>query len=146
MKKEVLILGVGRALQMLLLFANYRLLTMVLPKEQVGEFFFILSLTAITGLVLINPIGTYFNRTLHSFEKPVQVKVQMLLVLFVSLCFAFLNFPIVALLSPLFDSISDNWLYLCRVVTGLTNYLRKPHHKAASKFRELSTVYLLRKI
>lgn len=117
MKKDLLVLTLGRALQMILIFANYRLLTMVLPKEELGQYFFILSLTAVTGLIFINPLGTYFNRTLHSFKTPLQVKIQMLTVFLVILALAALNIPLVGLLSPVFESLGENWLYLAGVIT-----------------------------
>lgn len=117
MKKDVLVLGVGRALQMLLLFANYRLLTMVLPKNEVGQYFFILSLTAITGLIFVNPLGTWFNRTLHSFEDVLKLRIQMLLVFFAILVLSFLNFPIVWLLSSQFESLGSSWVSVAGLVT-----------------------------
>ncbi|MCB0407404.1 MAG: hypothetical protein KDD34_04310, partial [Bdellovibrionales bacterium] len=109
MKKEIFVLGIGRALQVILLFFNYRLLTTVLPKDEVGQYFFILSLSAIVGLIFINPIGTYFNRTLHSFSSSKEVKRQMVLIFFIILFLATLNFPIVFLTRHFFNSLESQW-------------------------------------
>lgn len=117
MKKGVLILGLGRGLQMLLLFLNYRLLTTVLSKQEVGEYFFILSLTAVTGLIFINPLGTYFNRTLHSLEGPAQVRKHMLIVFSVICGLSLFNIPLVGVIKNFFISISENWILVAGVIS-----------------------------
>lgn len=117
MKNTAVILAIGRALQMILLFLNFRLLTEVLPKAEVGQYFFYLSLAGVTGLLLINPIGTYFNRSLHSLPSSKAIKRQSLVVLTLILLIALLNLPMVAALSLFFDTLSEHWVESVVVLT-----------------------------
>lgn len=62
---DPIFLAVGRVLQSALLFLTYRELTHLLPKAEVGLYFFLLAITGGIGLILVGPAGTFFNRFLH---------------------------------------------------------------------------------
>ncbi|OHB44483.1 MAG: hypothetical protein A2178_01990 [Planctomycetes bacterium GWC2_49_10] len=69
MRKDLLLLVLGRFLQALLTIATLRVLTAFLLPAQVGSVYLILSIAAVFGLFLINPVGMYINRKLHSWHK-----------------------------------------------------------------------------
>lgn len=54
---------------MLILFFNYKLLSIFLPAKEVGLYFLMLSISSYIGLVLINPIGTYITRQLYFWKQ-----------------------------------------------------------------------------
>lgn len=79
----------GRLLQALLAIGSLRLMTEILPAEQVGRQFLINSVILWFSLVLINPVGMFINRHLHEWqnEKTIysQIKKINLYFLFVAL-------------------------------------------------------------
>lgn len=68
MSREVLILGFGRLLQIVLVFATYRIMTEILDITQVGLFFLLTSIISYFSLVSVNPIGLYINRNIHQWS------------------------------------------------------------------------------
>lgn len=76
--EDLLWLGFGRGAQVFLLLATFRLLTSVLPKEQVGLFFLAQSIAGFTGLIVVNPIGTFLNREMHGWEKAGTLRAPLL--------------------------------------------------------------------
>jgi O-antigen/teichoic acid export membrane protein len=67
-KIDLAFLGISRILQVVTLFATYRILTHSLPKDEVGFYFFLLGITGAVGLVLASPVGTYFHRMLFRWH------------------------------------------------------------------------------
>ncbi len=67
--KNIIVLSVGRLLQALLAIFTLRLLTEVLPQDQVGQQYVINSMILWFSMVLINPVGMYVNRHLHEWKK-----------------------------------------------------------------------------
>lgn len=68
-KSAVLTLGIGRLLQIAIVFLTYRAVTGVLPQDEVGFFFLLQALAGFFGLIVVNPVGTYLNREIHGWEK-----------------------------------------------------------------------------
>lgn len=68
-KTAVLTLGIGRLLQIAIVFLTYRAVTEVLPQDEVGFFFLLQALAGFFGLIVVNPVGTYINREIHGWEK-----------------------------------------------------------------------------
>lgn len=68
-QKDLIWLVGGRAAQVLLLFLLFRVLTLFLPKDEVGLFFLAQAIAGGAGLVIINPVGTLLNREIHAIEK-----------------------------------------------------------------------------
>ncbi|MBI4727339.1 hypothetical protein HY768_09015 [candidate division TA06 bacterium] len=65
MDRNIIVIGTGRVMQIVLSLVSVRLFTMLLSPSQVGNLFLINSIIAFFGLVLINPVGMYLNRRLH---------------------------------------------------------------------------------
>ena len=61
----MLILGFGRATQMIIMFASYRLLSSFFTKSEMSSYYFLLSIAGLFGLIIANPIGMYLNRIIH---------------------------------------------------------------------------------
>jgi O-antigen/teichoic acid export membrane protein len=68
-KTAVLTLGIGRLLQIAIVFLTYRAVTEVLPQDEVGFFFLLQALAGFFGLIVVNPVGTFLNREIHGWEK-----------------------------------------------------------------------------
>lgn len=68
-KSAVLTLGIGRLLQIAIVFLTYRAVTDVLPQDEVGFFFLLQALAGFFGLIVVNPVGTFLNREIHGWEK-----------------------------------------------------------------------------
>ena len=112
--KDLSILTVGRALQVVALFLNYKLLALYLEPTQVGVYFLMLAVASYFGLVLINPVGTYLNRHLHKFSNE-NVLIPFLLLFLVYLFIThLLGFLALLALSPWFQLSSGNlyWVTL----------------------------------
>ena len=52
----------GRLLQFIMQFTLIKLVTMYLPKTEATKYFVILLVAGGASLILISPIGQYFNR------------------------------------------------------------------------------------
>ncbi len=65
----MLILGFGRATQMIIMFASYRLLSSFFTKSEMSSYYFLLSIAGLFGLIIANPIGMYLNRIVHSAKN-----------------------------------------------------------------------------
>lgn len=68
MRKDLLLLAVGRLSQALLTIASLRLMTALLSPAQVGSMYLMLSISSWFTLFLIHPVGMYFNRNLHEWH------------------------------------------------------------------------------
>lgn len=61
----MLTLGLGRAVQMVIMFATYRLLSTFFSTEEMSSYYFLLSISGLFGLIIANPIGMYLFRIAH---------------------------------------------------------------------------------
>ncbi|MCM2281806.1 MAG: hypothetical protein NDI61_08160 [Bdellovibrionaceae bacterium] len=66
-KRDFIVLSLGRVIQVALLFATFRALTALLPPQELGLYFYLLSVIGAFGLIVVGPVGMYFNRHLHSW-------------------------------------------------------------------------------
>jgi O-antigen/teichoic acid export membrane protein len=73
MKLDVVILTVGKIIQIVSSLVSIKLLTAYLPEHEVGNYYLILSLFSIFTLVLINPIGMYINRNLNKWFQSKEI-------------------------------------------------------------------------
>ncbi len=64
-KSELVVLSIGKLLQMLLLFAAIKIYTSYLSDQEIGNLILFLAVGSFFGLALINPVGSYINRKLH---------------------------------------------------------------------------------
>lgn len=67
-KSAVFTLGLGRVLQIAIVFLTYRAVTTVLPQDELGFFFLLQALAGFFGLIVVNPVGTFLNREIHGWE------------------------------------------------------------------------------
>ncbi len=68
-KSAVFTLGIGRLLQIAIVFLTYRAVTDLLPTDELGFFFLLQALAGFFGLIVVNPVGTFLNREIHAWEK-----------------------------------------------------------------------------
>jgi len=61
----MLILGLGRALQVIVMFASYRFLSSLFSAAELSSYYFLLSISGLFGLLIANPMGMYLNRIIH---------------------------------------------------------------------------------
>ncbi len=67
--KNIIVLSVGRFFQALLAIFTLRLLTEILPQQEIGQQYVINSMILWFSMVLINPVGMFVNRHLHEWKK-----------------------------------------------------------------------------
>lgn len=70
----MLLIFFGRAIQFLLALVIMRAVTTILPPSEVGRMSLFMSATAFFALFLVNPVGVFINRRLHSWESQGVVK------------------------------------------------------------------------
>lgn len=58
-------MSLGRAFQMAIMFASYRLLSSFFSTEEMSSYYFLLSISGLFGLIIANPLGMYLNRITH---------------------------------------------------------------------------------
>lgn len=82
-KINFLIVALGRVVQVATLLATFKVLTAVLPQEELGGYFFFLSVSGAIGLIIVNPAGTYFNRFLQAWiEQRLLIRKTLLFIAF----------------------------------------------------------------
>ena len=69
MNRNYTIIGIGRALQVLIALAAMRLLTRLLSGSEVGNVYLVLSITSYFSLVFLSPVGLYITRRLNDWHK-----------------------------------------------------------------------------
>jgi len=67
-KKDILILGIGKVLQVIIALASIRILTEVLSEQEVGNYYLLLTLLTLFNFAFLNPLGQYFGRHLIHWE------------------------------------------------------------------------------
>lgn len=69
MNKKIVLLFFGRAVQVLIAVLTIRLLTELLPEQEIGAQYLVNSVLMWFSLVLINPIGMFTNRHIHEWKE-----------------------------------------------------------------------------
>jgi len=69
MNRNYMIIGAGRAVQILIAMAAMRLLTHLLSNSEVGNVYLIFSITSYFSLVFLSPVGLYITRRLNDWHK-----------------------------------------------------------------------------
>lgn len=75
--EEIGLLVLGRLIQAGLILVSLRLMTSILPPEEVGLQYLLLSVLLGFGLILLQPIATYANRNIHGWQSRGELKFQM---------------------------------------------------------------------
>lgn len=65
---------IGRLMQFVIALIGTRLLTTLLPPDEVGRIALITAITAFFAMFLVNPIGMFINRHLHEWAEKGQVR------------------------------------------------------------------------
>ena len=79
------------SIKVIISLLSIRLLTTLLSKDEVGSYYLILSIIGFINLVILNPIGMYYNRTILEYKNKGK--------LFESAFFVFLSFVFVGFIS-----------------------------------------------
>ena len=64
---ELIILIIGRVLQILIALISIKISTKLLDVHEMGNLYLVLTITSFFGLFLVNPIGQYINRKTHEW-------------------------------------------------------------------------------
>lgn len=67
--KELIILIIGRILQVLIMLVGIKISTALLSPSEMGNLYLIMSICSFFGLFFINPIGQYINRKTHEWYQ-----------------------------------------------------------------------------
>jgi len=68
-KKDILILGVGKVLQVVISLVAIRILTEVLSEQEVGNYYLLITILTLFNFALLNPLGQYFERHLIHWKQ-----------------------------------------------------------------------------
>lgn len=114
------ILVLGRAMQMLIMFATYRLLSSFFSTEVMSSYFFLLSIAGFFGLMVANPLGLYLYRIIHRAKN--EKDLNSLLNFFASIMsiLSLLIFPIVLIVKY---KIGDNQLNIYLIALIMLLYV-----------------------
>ena len=65
MNRDVLIIGAGRILQIVLSLVAVRIMTTLLPAAEVGNYYLVFTIVSFFSMALLSPVGVYQNRKTH---------------------------------------------------------------------------------
>lgn len=66
---ELLILIIGRVLQIIIALVSIKIVTKYLEPSEMGNLYLLMSIVSFYGLFLVNPIGQYINRYTHQWYE-----------------------------------------------------------------------------
>jgi len=119
-RRDLITILLGQGLQAVTGLVAIRLLTSLLPPEEAGRYYILLSLAAFFALFLISPIGNYINRKTHEWHRSGTIQNNLhlfwLYLLGVAL-FAF--FVLLSLESTVGLGIDITWLWLLAFISFL---------------------------
>lgn len=70
----MLLIALGRVAQFLLLFATIKVSTTLLPPAEMAKVYLVSSIVAFYAMLLLNPVGMFMNRRLHSWNADGKVQ------------------------------------------------------------------------
>ena len=106
--KETVTYLANISIKVFISFLSIRLLTTLLSKDEVGNYYLVLSIIGFINLVILNPIGMYYNRTILEYKDNGKLYESSFLV--------FLSFLSVGLISIPFLYFVYDWLELSKYV------------------------------
>ena len=104
--KETVTYLANISIKVFISFLSIRLLTTLLSKDEVGNYYLVLSIIGFINLVILNPIGMYYNRTILEYKDNGKLYESSFLV--------FLSFLSVGLISIPFLYFVYDWLELSK--------------------------------
>ena len=94
MNRDLVVIIVGRVLQIVISLVSVRLLTTFLTPEEVGSYYLIAAFLAFFNLVLLNPPSMYFGRHLLQWERSKNLLNALSVFGFWILVVAFISIPV----------------------------------------------------
>jgi O-antigen/teichoic acid export membrane protein len=73
-KRDLLVLTLGKAFQVVLSLATLRLTTEILNEEQIGAYFILLTVVSLLAFGLFNPLGQYYGRHIIQWKQSQNLK------------------------------------------------------------------------
>jgi O-antigen/teichoic acid export membrane protein len=67
-KKDLIILSLGKALQVIIALVSIRILTELLSEQEVGNYYLLLTVLTLFNFAFLNPLGQYYGRHLVKWE------------------------------------------------------------------------------
>ncbi|MGA2670016.1 MAG: hypothetical protein ABSF21_01165 [Dehalococcoidia bacterium] len=118
-RRDLITIMLGQGLQAVTGLVAIRLLTSLLPPEEAGRYYILLSLSAFFALLLINPVGMYINRKTHEWHRSGTIQKNLHLFWLYLLGVALFAFFVLLLLkSTVGLGIDITWLWLLALVAG----------------------------
>ena len=68
MERDIVVIGIGRFIQMAITFVMIKVISIYLSTEHVASFLLIIAILNYFSLTWVNPMGQYVNRRLHSWH------------------------------------------------------------------------------
>jgi O-antigen/teichoic acid export membrane protein len=93
--RDFLVILSGRIGQAVLALVGLKLMTSLLPKTEIGMTYTVASLGSFFGLILINPVGMYFNRHVHLWHRHGRLRKAFHILNIYFLAIALLSVPVV---------------------------------------------------
>jgi O-antigen/teichoic acid export membrane protein len=59
-KKDLIILSLGKALQVIIALVSIRILTELLSEQEVGNYYLLLTVLTLFNFAFLNPLGQYY--------------------------------------------------------------------------------------
>jgi len=116
LSRELIILIVGRVLQILISLVTIKISTKILDVNEMGNLYLILTITSFFGLFFINPIGQYINRKTHEWYSESKLLdifyIYNLYILFLS----FISVGIITLLYKFGVANEIEWILLVSLI------------------------------
>ncbi|MDN5130740.1 lipopolysaccharide biosynthesis protein [Aliarcobacter butzleri] len=99
--KELLILIIGRVLQIIIALLSIKIATKYLEPIEMGNYYLIMSIVGLYGFFLINPVGQYINRNTHRWYEEKKImnvffvfNFYIVLMSFISFIFTYLLYKV----------------------------------------------------
>lgn len=67
-KKDIIILAIGKSLQVIIALISIKILTEVLSTKEVGNYYLLLTLLTLFNFAFLNPLGQYYGRHIIHWE------------------------------------------------------------------------------
>lgn len=99
--KELLILIIGRVLQIIIALLSIKIATKYLEPIEMGNYYLIMSIVGLYGFFLINPVGQYINRYTHQWYEAKKLMNVFFVFNFYVIFMSFISFILTYLLYKL---------------------------------------------
>lgn len=114
MNKELVILIVGRFVQVLIMLVSIKVSTKLLNPSEMGNLYLVMSICSFFSFFFISPIGQYINRKTHEWHAHGQILNRLFNYLFYILFASILSLGIIDILQAygIAHTIDSLWLFI----------------------------------